>query len=92
MERVGIYIKKQKTESNPEELKNFVDETSRIHLSDDDIKKLEEVLLNPPPPNDELKKATEKYNEQKPWSNLPDDVWENNESNNADRGRYEIFY
>jgi len=48
-------------ESKPEELKDFVDESSRIHLSDDDLKKLEEVLLNPPPPNEELKKAAEEY-------------------------------
>ena len=29
----------------------------------EDLKKLEEVLLNPPPPNEELIKAAEKYNE-----------------------------
>ena len=33
-------------ESTPEDLKDFVDESSRLHLSDDDLKKLEEVLLN----------------------------------------------
>jgi hypothetical protein len=47
--------------SNPRELKDFVDETTRIHLSENDLKKLEEVLLNPPPPNEELKKAAEEY-------------------------------
>ena len=47
--------------SNPEELKDFVDETTRIHLSENDLKKLEEVLLNPPPPNEELKKAADEY-------------------------------
>ena len=47
--------------SSPEDLKNFVDESSRIHLSDDDLKKLEEVLLNPPTPNEELVKATDEY-------------------------------
>lgn len=47
--------------SSPEDLKNFVDESSRIHLSDDDLKKLEEVLLNPPAPNEELVRAADEY-------------------------------
>jgi hypothetical protein len=47
--------------SSPEDLKNFVDESSRIHLSDDDLKKLEEVLLNPPTPNEELVNAADEY-------------------------------
>lgn len=47
--------------SSPEDLKNFVDESSRIHLSDGDLKKLEEVLLNPPSPNQELVKAADEY-------------------------------
>lgn len=47
--------------SSPEDLKNFVDESSRIHLSDDDLKKLEEVLLNPPTPNEELVKEADEY-------------------------------
>ena len=50
-------------ESTPEDLKDFVDESSRLHLTEDDLKKLEEVLLNPPAPNEELKDATEKYKE-----------------------------
>lgn len=50
--------------SDPEDLKNFVDESARIRLSEDDLKKLEEVLLNPPPPNEELKEAAEKYNDE----------------------------
>ena len=48
-------------ESNPEDLKDFVDESSRIHLSDNDLKILEDVLLNPPLPNDNLKSAAEYY-------------------------------
>ena len=47
--------------SNPEDLKNFVDETVRLRLSEDDLKKLEETLLNPPPPNENLMKAAEEY-------------------------------
>jgi hypothetical protein len=47
--------------SNPEDLKNFVDETARLHLTENDLKKLEETLLNPPKPNDTLKSAAEYY-------------------------------
>ena len=47
--------------SNPEDLKNFVDETARLHLTENDLKKLEETLLNPPKSNDNLIKATEEY-------------------------------
>jgi hypothetical protein len=51
----------KKEPSSPEDLKNFVDETTRIRLSEDELKKLEEVLLNPPSPNEELKKAADEY-------------------------------
>ena len=51
----------EKEPSSPEDLKNFVDETARLHLTENDLKKLEETLLNPPPPNEELKKAAEEY-------------------------------
>ena len=47
--------------SSPEDLKNFVDETTRLHLTENDLKKLEETLLNPPKPNENLIKATEEY-------------------------------
>jgi hypothetical protein len=62
-----VMVKKEEKEeatvpsSNPEDLKNFVDETVRLRLSEDDLKKLEDVLLNPPPPNEELKKAADEY-------------------------------
>lgn len=45
----------------PDQLKDFVDETTRIRLTENDLKKLEEVLLNPPAPNENLVKAAEKY-------------------------------
>jgi hypothetical protein len=54
----------EEVESNPEDLKDFVDESSRLHLSEDDLKKLEEVLLNPPFPNEKLKDAAERYSEE----------------------------
>ena len=51
----------EKEPSSPEDLKNFVDETTRLHLTENDLKKLEETLLNPPKPNDTLKSAAEYY-------------------------------
>jgi len=50
--------------TNPEDLKNFVDETIRVRLSEDDLKKLEEVLLNPSKPNEKLKEAAKKYSDE----------------------------
>lgn len=44
--------------------KDIVAEVSRLRLSENDLKKLEEVLLNPPPPNDNLKEAVKTYNEE----------------------------
>jgi len=43
---------------------DIVGEVSKVRLSEDDLKKLEEILLNPPNPSEELKKASELYNEQ----------------------------
>lgn len=51
-------------ESNPEDLKHFVDETTRLHLSENDLKKLEEVLLNPPKPNEKLREVAQRYSDE----------------------------
>ncbi len=61
-----IMVKKDEDElpSKPEDLKDFVDETSRVHLSEEDLKKLEEVLLNPPLPNEKLKDAAQRYSDE----------------------------
>jgi hypothetical protein len=48
-------------ESTPEDLKKFVDESTRIRLSEEDLKIIEERLLNPLPPNEKLKQAFENY-------------------------------
>lgn len=56
-------IQNIKSKSNPEDLKNFVDESIRIRLTENDLKKLEEILANPPQPNEELKKAAKTYSE-----------------------------
>ncbi len=58
---VMVKKKDEEVESNPEDLKNFVDETAKIHLTDDDLKKLEEVLLNPQAPNEALQKAADDH-------------------------------
>ena len=54
----------KESESNPEDLKHFVDESVRLHLSKDDLKKLEEVLLNPPKPNEKLREAAQRYSDE----------------------------
>jgi hypothetical protein len=53
--------KNDENESLPEDLKNFVDETTRIHLSERDLEILEKHLLNHGEPNEKLKEAAEKY-------------------------------
>jgi hypothetical protein len=61
-----VMVKKKDDDIAPEpgDLKDFVDETTRLHLSENDLKILEETLLNPPQPNEALKEAAEKYNEE----------------------------
>lgn len=56
-----ITSKSKEETSNPEELKQFVDESTRIRLSDEDLKILENALLNPQGPNDKLRQAAEDY-------------------------------
>jgi hypothetical protein len=53
--------KKEETDDN---VKEVIEEESRLKLSENDLKKLEEVLLNPPPPNENLKKAASEYNDK----------------------------
>lgn len=56
--------KKDENESLPEDLKNFVDETTRVHLSDRDLEILEKHLLNPEGPNEKLKEAAKRYGDE----------------------------
>lgn len=42
---------------------DLASELTRIRLSDEDLKKLEEILLNPPKPNENLVNASKKYDE-----------------------------
>jgi hypothetical protein len=55
--------KEQDLPQTPDQLKEFVDETTRIRLSESDLKILEDALLNPSEPNENLVKAAEKYKE-----------------------------
>jgi hypothetical protein len=59
-----IISESKENTSNPEELKQFVDESTRIRLSDEDLRILEDALLNPKEPNDDLKKASQKYRDE----------------------------
>jgi septal ring factor EnvC (AmiA/AmiB activator) len=56
--------KNDENESLPEDLKNFVDETTRVHLSDRDLEILEKHLLNPEGPNEKLKEAAKRYGDK----------------------------
>jgi hypothetical protein len=55
--------KEQDLPQTPDQLKEFVDETTRIRLSESDLKILEDALLNPSEPNENLVNAAEKYKE-----------------------------
>jgi hypothetical protein len=46
------------------DVKHDVEEAARLKLSEEDLKKLEEVLLNPPLPNEKLKQAAQKYSDE----------------------------
>lgn len=58
--------KKNEDEDNEPTLqaKDIVAEVSRLRLSENDLKKLEEVLLNPQPLNDNLVSGLKKHNEE----------------------------
>ena len=43
---------------------HLMSEVSKVRLSEEDLKKLEEVLLNPPKPNEELKKAAKEHKDK----------------------------
>lgn len=63
-EQKHVIEEKKKEEHNEVDSKDLMGEVSRLRLSENDLKKLEEVLLNPPPPNEALIKAAERYQEQ----------------------------
>jgi hypothetical protein len=61
-EAIEKYKKEQET-STPEDLKEFVDEVTRVRLTDEDIKILESVLLTPPQPIEESKQEENDFKE-----------------------------
>jgi cell division protein FtsL len=46
------------------DVKHDVEEAARLKLSEEDLKKLEEVLMSPPAPNEKLKEASKRYSEE----------------------------
>jgi hypothetical protein len=86
--------KNDENESLPEDLKNFVDETTRVHLSERDLEILEKHLLNPGEPNEKLKEAAQKYSDKvrekhvpikdfnvdEKWDGISQEVWDRMES------------
>jgi hypothetical protein len=60
---IGEKLPKKK-EDKDDNVKEVIEEESRLKLSENDLKKLEEVLFNPPPPNDNLKEAASEYNDK----------------------------
>lgn len=59
-----LIMKSKDAESTPEDLKNFVDETARIRLSERDLEILEKHLLSPEGPNEKLKAAAQRYSDE----------------------------
>ncbi len=57
---------------------HLMSEVSKIRLSDEDFKKLEEVLLNPPKPNENLKESAKKYQDNITEKNIemPFSTWD----------------
>jgi hypothetical protein len=58
---LGENKKEEEEEIKEDKTKEIIEEESRLKLSENDLKILESALLNPLPPNEELKKAAEEY-------------------------------
>lgn len=58
-------VREEPKPENTIEASDLVGEVSRLRLSEDDLKKLEEVLLNPPSPNENLVDAAIRYEEKR---------------------------
>jgi len=54
-------IKPTEPETPVIDAKDIIGEVSRVRLSEDDLSVLEDILSNPPKPNEELVKASEEY-------------------------------
>jgi hypothetical protein len=77
-------IVEDKTELKDEQINkinasDLISEVSKIRLSENDLKILEDALLNPPKPNENLKRAIKKHKEQN-WEEENNDIDEEIES------------
>ena len=79
-----------KTPENKTTTDTIAEDEIPLILSKKDLEIIEKHLLSKTPvdPNENLKEAAKDYNEkvnQKPWSNLPDEVWEKMQKYEAQR-------
>jgi hypothetical protein len=73
-ETINEIVKEPEQTESKIDASDLVSEISRLRLSENDLKTLEEVLLNPPPPNERLVEAAKRYQEKtKKESELSDD-------------------
>ena len=61
---LGDGKKEEEVEIKEDNTKEIIEEESRLKLSENDLKKLSEVLLNPPLPNEKLKEAAQRYSDE----------------------------
>ena len=54
----------KKKEDEEVDVRHKVEEYDKIKLSEEDLRKIEDVLMNPPKPNEELKRAKEDYDKK----------------------------
>ena len=61
---LGESKKEEEVEVKEDKTKDIIEEESRLKLSKEDLERLEKVLLNPPPPNEKLKEAAQRYSDE----------------------------
>jgi len=61
---LGDNKKEEEEEIKEDKTKEIIEEESRLKLSENDLKILENALLNPLPPNEKLKEAAQKYSDE----------------------------
>jgi hypothetical protein len=61
---IGDGKKEEEVEKKEDNTKEIIEEESRLKLSENDLKVLENILLNTPPPNEKLKEAAQKYSDE----------------------------
>ena len=61
---LGESKKEEEVEVKEDKTKDIIEEESRLKLSKEDLEILEKVLLNPPPSNEKLKDAAQRYSDE----------------------------